>query len=321
MQGPKEVEEHFESRNFTVTEAAVHTRNAQDAVACVHFHNEEERFLAIRKTDGSLLYDRKIALQPCCCRRTLRENGYGKRPFPNASNVSANRSCRCVKSTSASNSSSIEERGSQAPSTVLLPNSEAPTLSKPPAPTVKAANSEALTVSIAPGYTTTTVNGDAPSASITPNSTITAVKHEALTISNTSVPYIPDTNSSYIVAARKRKAPEKKDQLKCSPTAPVATESATTSENRTNSRLSREVAFGPSPSKILGTAPCGNETNIDVHASGTGTAASSMPLFVAFPFHELNITPSFHRENTITLSGEFPLCRCTESCRFQSGAC
>ncbi len=326
----KEVKEHFESRNFTIAEVAVHRRNRQDTIACVHLHNEEDQLLAIRKTNGSLLYGRKITVEPCCCRRTLREEGYGKRQFLKASNDSANKSCQCVKCTSASDSSRIEKGGSQAFSSVPMPNSDAPTVNITPASTMATGNSNAPTVRTTLAPALKAAKSEAPTVSINPASTVAAVTCEAPTLSSTPISHVPDTNFSCIVGSGKSKVQVKRnDQLEEPPGPTVATESTISSANPTNlapscltnSRPSSEATISPSASKALSTAPFCNDTKAEAHARLTGTAASSMPLFIAFPFHGLNTTPSFRRENTITLSGEFPLCRCTQRCRFQSGAC
>ncbi len=175
----EEVKEHFQSRNFKVAEVAVHTRNEHDTAACVHFRSEKEQREAIRKTDGSLLYGREITVRPCCCKRTLREKGYGKRPSRNAPSGSANEATqgsrshgKCTPPTvSTSGSSGIDDarsglrmkaKASKARSKISLPNSEAPTCKATPPSTVKPANSEAPTVNVTPPSTVEVVRTEAP---------------------------------------------------------------------------------------------------------------------------------------------------------------
>ncbi len=160
----EEVKEHFQSRKLKVAEVAVHTRNAHGTIACVHFHNEKDRMLAIRKTNGSLLYGRKIIVQACCCRRTLREKGYGGPSSRKASSGSMNAVAKGLSSrgkfnpasASASDSSSIRDTrsglrvkagSSKSRSGIPLPNSEAPTLSLTPPSTVEAVKAVASTLS------------------------------------------------------------------------------------------------------------------------------------------------------------------------------
>ncbi len=79
-----QIKEHFKSRNFTVDEAALYSSNSQDTIACVHFTTKEHQLRAIRETDGTLLRGFKITVEPCCCKRTLREKGYRERSSANA---------------------------------------------------------------------------------------------------------------------------------------------------------------------------------------------------------------------------------------------
>ena len=160
----EQVTEHFESRNLKVGEVAVHTRNVHNTIACVHFNNEKYQRFAIRKTNGSLLYGRKITVQPYCCTRTLRQKGYRVRSTPKVSSDSTNGGAKASSSSGkctpaplwASGSSSIDDtrssvrgkiRGSKARSRIPLPNSEAPTVSLTPPSTVEAVKTEAPTIS------------------------------------------------------------------------------------------------------------------------------------------------------------------------------
>ncbi len=297
----EEVKEHFRSRNFQIAEVAVHTRNAHDTIACVHFHNEKDRLLAVRETNGSLLYGREIRVQPCCCKRSLREKGYGKRSSPKVSSETAKGAtkgaCSCATCTKPSTlmpgSSGIKEtrpglsvkRGSsQAPSTITLPDSEAPTINTSPPPSVKRANSEAPTVSVTPLSTVEAVNTEAPTISSIPVSSVPDSQTRESNLSCTLGIVGPETNT----------APSaKNDHVKCSSAPSGRTKPAIICANRTNSELPCGTKIGSSVSKAPSTAPSTNASNTDVPATAICTVASPMTLCVMIPLHALHISSSF----------------------------
>ncbi len=297
----EEVKEHFRSRNFQIAEVAVHTRNAHDTIDCVHFHSEKDRLLAIRETNGSLLYGPEIRVQPCCCKRSLREKGYAKRSSPKASSEMAKgatkRTCSCAKCTKVSDPTSgssgiketrpglsVKRRGSQAPSSITLPNSEAPTINNASHSTVKRANSEAPTVSVTPPSTVEAVNTEAPTISSIPVSSVPDSQTRESNLSCTLGIVGPETNT----------APSaNNDHMKCTPAPSGRTEPTSAYANHTNSELPCGTEIGSSVSKAPCIAPSTNASNTDVPATAISKVASPMTLCVMIPLHALYIISSF----------------------------
>ncbi len=296
----QEVKEHFRSCNFEIAEVAVHTRNARDTIACVHFHNEKDRLLAIRETNGSLLYGREIKVEPCCCKRSLREKGYGKRSSTKVSSETANGAtkgiCSCAKCTKASVLASgclgtkesrpdlsVKRGGSQAPSTITPPNSEAPTINTAPLSTAKRENSEAPTVSVAPPSTVEAAKTEAPTISSIPPSSVPDSYTKESDLSCTLGIVGPETNT----------APSaKNDHVKCSSAPSGRIKPAIVCAKRTKTGLPCGNKIGSSVSKAPSTVPSTNASNTDVPVTAIGTVALPMGLCVMIPLHAPCITSS-----------------------------
>ncbi len=218
----EQVKEHFHSRNFTVGEAAVHTRNSKDSIASVHFKSEEDQRRAICKVDGSFLHGREIKVGPCCCRRIHRDKDYGKKSCTQCSNGSASGSFSYADN--ASDCTSIETCPShlsvislEAPTIVAVPKSESPTIKARAASIIKSANC------------------DAPIISEAPTLSIKAENSEAPTISSIPCSQVPDSKVRCIAEPERNTAlTGKAHYFKYTSTPPVGTESINEMTSRTN---------------------------------------------------------------------------------------